>query len=135
MNFACLCTFCNSREMAGILSSVKICNDRQANELVQVIILSHLSSHPLTMQSIQLIARSIAAEVDAMGLKFEWYGGHEDEISRHHITKWLMNREFFLIESDQVNAFCLPGGKVVVFTGLLKALYAVRFFPLQTLQT
>lgn len=27
--------------------------------------------------------------------------------------------EFRLIESDQVNAFCLPGGKVAVYTGML----------------
>jgi predicted Zn-dependent protease len=27
--------------------------------------------------------------------------------------------EFKLIESDQVNAFCLPGGKVAVYTGIL----------------
>lgn len=30
--------------------------------------------------------------------------------------KW----EYNLIESDQVNAFCMPGGKVVVYTGLLQ---------------
>ena len=29
--------------------------------------------------------------------------------------KW----EFNLIESDQINAFCLPGGKVAVYTGIL----------------
>lgn len=27
--------------------------------------------------------------------------------------------EFNLVESDQVNAFCMPGGKVVVYTGIL----------------
>ncbi|HOW68967.1 MAG TPA: M48 family metallopeptidase [Phycisphaerae bacterium] len=27
--------------------------------------------------------------------------------------------EFALIESDQVNAFCLPGGKIAVYTGIL----------------
>jgi len=30
--------------------------------------------------------------------------------------KWAFN----VLESDQVNAFCLPGGKVAVYTGLLK---------------
>lgn len=30
------------------------------------------------------------------------------------------NWEFNLVESDDVNAFCLPGGKVVVYTGILK---------------
>jgi predicted Zn-dependent protease len=32
--------------------------------------------------------------------------------------KW----EFAVIDSDQVNAFVVPGGKVVVYTGLLKLL-------------
>ena len=32
--------------------------------------------------------------------------------------KW----EFAVINSDQVNAFVVPGGKVVVYTGLLKLL-------------
>ena len=31
--------------------------------------------------------------------------------------KW----EFNLVENDAMNAFCLPGGKVVVYTGILKA--------------
>lgn len=30
--------------------------------------------------------------------------------------KW----EFKVLESDQVNAFCLPGGKIAVYTGILK---------------
>lgn len=30
------------------------------------------------------------------------------------------NWEFALIESDQINAFCLPGGKVGIYTGILK---------------
>ena len=33
-----------------------------------------------------------------------------------------MNWEFAVIDSDQVNAFVVPGGKVVVYTGLLKLL-------------
>lgn len=32
--------------------------------------------------------------------------------------KW----EFAVVDSDQVNAFVVPGGKVVVYTGLLKLL-------------
>ncbi len=31
--------------------------------------------------------------------------------------KW----QFFVIEKDQLNAFCLPGGKVFVYTGLFRA--------------
>lgn len=31
------------------------------------------------------------------------------------------NWEFNLVQNDEMNAFCLPGGKVVVYTGILKA--------------
>ncbi|MRJ02420.1 MAG: M48 family metalloprotease [Epsilonproteobacteria bacterium] len=34
----------------------------------------------------------------------------------HPGYKW----EFYVLESPQVNAFCLPGGKIFVYTGLLK---------------
>ena len=34
----------------------------------------------------------------------------------HPGFKW----EFFVLESPQINAFCLPGGKIFVYTGLLK---------------
>ena len=30
------------------------------------------------------------------------------------------NWEFNLVQNDQMNAFCLPGGKVIVYTGILK---------------
>ncbi|MGM0519861.1 MAG: M48 family metallopeptidase [Campylobacterota bacterium] len=30
------------------------------------------------------------------------------------------NWEFNLVKNDEINAFCLPGGKVVVYTGILK---------------
>lgn len=30
-----------------------------------------------------------------------------------------LNWEFNIVESNQVNAFCMPGGKIVVYTGLL----------------
>ena len=36
--------------------------------------------------------------------------------SRHHTN---YNWEFKLIDSKQQNAFCLPGGKIVVYTGIL----------------
>ncbi len=34
----------------------------------------------------------------------------------HPGYKW----EFFVLDSPQINAFCLPGGKIFVYTGLLK---------------
>jgi metalloendopeptidase OMA1, mitochondrial len=37
-----------------------------------------------------------------------------------HVEGYHFAWEFNVIENDQVNAFCLPGGKVAVFTGLLR---------------
>jgi predicted Zn-dependent protease len=36
-----------------------------------------------------------------------------------HVKEYRFEWEFNVLEEKQVNAFCLPGGKVVVFTGLL----------------
>jgi metalloendopeptidase OMA1, mitochondrial len=37
-----------------------------------------------------------------------------------HLEGYRFEWEFNVLQSDQVNAFCLPGGKVGVFTGLLR---------------
>jgi metalloendopeptidase OMA1, mitochondrial len=38
-----------------------------------------------------------------------------------HVKGWNWdNRKYAVVKKDQINAFCLPGGKVVVFTELLK---------------
>ena len=38
-----------------------------------------------------------------------------------HVKGWNWDdRKYAVVKKDQVNAFCLPAGKVVVFTGLLK---------------
>jgi len=48
-----------------------------------------------------------------------------DAITRYYSSKGLSNQlagykwEFNLVQSPEVNAWCMPGGKVVVYTGLL----------------
>ncbi|MFN0276469.1 MAG: M48 family metallopeptidase [Chitinophagales bacterium] len=54
------------------------------------------------------VAKNISISVEKI-LKTE---GYEDRLADF---KW----EFNVIESDQVNAWCMPGGKVVVYTGIL----------------
>jgi len=59
------------------------------------------------------------AEVKRVGTRIEAavekYFRDNGMSSRLNGYKW----EFNLIESDQVNAWCMPGGKVVVYTGIL----------------
>ncbi len=56
-----------------------------------------LSTDKVMTAEVKEIGKRIAK---ASGVNFDW--------------------EFRLIESDQVNAFCLPGGKVAIYTGILK---------------
>lgn len=45
----------------------------------------------------------------------------ENYMSQNNLSQRLAgyNWEFNLVESDQINAWCMPGGKVVVYTGIL----------------
>jgi len=45
----------------------------------------------------------------------------ENYMAQNNLSQRLAgyNWEFNLVESDQVNAWCMPGGKVVVYTGIL----------------
>ena len=36
-----------------------------------------------------------------------------------HVAPDQFEWEYSVLQADQVNAFCLPGGKICVFTGLL----------------
>jgi predicted Zn-dependent protease len=53
--------------------------------------------------------KQLVARVRQIGEKIAKVSGRDD-------FQW----EFNVIESDQVNAFCLPGGKVFFYTGILK---------------
>jgi Peptidase family M48 len=39
-----------------------------------------------------------------------------------HLSGYRFEWQYSVIGSDRINAFCLPGGKIGVFTGLLQAL-------------
>lgn len=43
--------------------------------------------------------------------------GHGNEVATKHLEG--LNWEVIVVRDDMVNAFCLPGGKIVVFTGLI----------------
>jgi predicted Zn-dependent protease len=72
-----------------------------------------LEQHPLSddkekTQMVQEVGQNIARAVETY-LKEE---GMEEEIENY---EW----EFNLVENDAVNAFAMPGGKIVFFTGML----------------
>lgn len=42
------------------------------------------------------------------------------EIGRSDYTKDYYEWEFHLVNEDTVNAFCMPGGKIIMFSGMLQ---------------
>jgi predicted Zn-dependent protease len=74
----------------------------------QVIAESKLSSDPEATAMIKRVGANIQAAV-------EDYFAKEGASSHLAGYEW----EFNLIESDQVNAWCMPGGKVAFYTGIL----------------
>ncbi len=58
-------------------------------------------------QQVQRVGKNIAAAVNRF-LQENGYGDQYD-----------FNWEFNLIQEDQINAWCMPGGKVAIYTGIL----------------
>ncbi len=67
-----------------------------------------LSTNKTQTAMVQRVGRNLANAVETY-LK---NNGYANEVSNF---AW----EFNLVQNDEVNAFCMPGGKIVVYTGLL----------------
>ncbi len=74
-------------------------NDQAAKAYVEVKSKSKISTHKEWNDMVQRVARRIAV---ASGENFQW--------------------ETVLIESSEVNAWCMPGGKIAVYTGIMPVL-------------
>jgi len=74
----------------------------------QVIEQSELSDDQEAVAMIQRVGERIAGAVE----RYMRQNGMESQLEGY---AW----EFHLIESDQVNAWCMPGGKVAFYTGIL----------------
>ena len=79
-----------------------------ATQYKQFISQSQLSSNTAYNAKVTQVGRRLAAATNAY-LK---QNGYESMLSS---LSW----EFNVVDSKQVNAFCMPGGKIVVYTGLL----------------
>ena len=69
---------------------------------------SQLSRNSTYNAKVTLVGRRLATATNTY-LK---QNGYEEMLST-------LNWEFNVVESKQINAFCMPGGKIVVYTGLL----------------
>ena len=94
LGFSCL-GFIAACASFNVMSDAKL-NAMGLQAYQEVMSKEKLSNNAQAAQAVKEIGRKIAI---ASGEDFEW--------------------EFNLIESDQANAFALPGGKVAVYTGIL----------------
>jgi predicted Zn-dependent protease len=74
-----------------------------------------LSKHTVVEHGAQ--AEMVKQVGTSIQLAVEQYFREHDILSRLNGYKW----EFNLVEDKQANAWCMPGGKVVVYTGILAA--------------
>jgi predicted Zn-dependent protease len=102
-------------------SKVPITNRKQMNMLPESQLLSmSLSSYqdflrqnpPVTGTPEANMVKSVGAKIQSAVTTFMNQNKMGDRIANY---KW----EFNLVKSDEVNAWCMPGGKVVVYSGLL----------------
>ncbi|MDR0355775.1 MAG: M48 family metallopeptidase [Deltaproteobacteria bacterium] len=94
-------------------SQLNLVNDSELNQAAslqysQLIKESHLSSDRTKTRMI----RRVGDRISRAAKQFMEAEGRGAEIANY---KW----EFNLIDSDEVNAFCMPGGKVAFYTGIL----------------
>ena len=83
----------------------------------QMIFMSHEQELALGEESYkQTLAKSKIVSNTKDAKRVKQIGEKIANITNITDYKW----EFNLVENEQMNAFCLPGGKVVVYTGILK---------------
>jgi len=77
-------------------------------------LLSDPSTKVVSTNSTQTqMVKRVGAKISAAVTQYMNQNGFGDQIKNY---KW----EFNLIESNEINAWCMPGGKVAVYTGILK---------------
>lgn len=94
-----------SLEASALLYHMRMTTDDRIYALVSK---SQLTQNSSYNTKVTLVGRRLAAATNTY-LK---QNGYEEMLST---LSW----EFNVVESKQVNAFCMPGGKIVVYTGLL----------------
>jgi predicted Zn-dependent protease len=109
----CLVISCSKVPITG-RKQLKLIPDSQINEMGNANYASFLKANPPVNPPTQK-----SAEVTSVGMRVSdaverYLNGHglSDRIAGY---KW----EFNTVNSSEVNAWCMPGGKVVVYTGIL----------------
>jgi len=94
-------------------SQLSLVDDAELNAMANQQYSQMIQTGPLSKdQKNTALVKKVGGKISKAAETYLREHGLENEISTY---KW----EFNLIESDQVNAFCMPGGKVAFYTGIL----------------
>ncbi|MDR2443465.1 MAG: M48 family metallopeptidase [Deltaproteobacteria bacterium] len=104
---ACAPVAGTGRSQLNLVSDAEL-NQAASLQYKQLLTESHLSSDRKNTRMIKAVGAKISAAAKQLMAEY----GRENEIAGY---QW----EFNLIDSDEVNAFCMPGGKVAFYTGIL----------------
>lgn len=99
LNLSLVLAFCSCSSIQTSEISDSEINAESAKAYLEVKNKSKVITHPQWTPMLNRVANRIAL---ASGEKFEW--------------------EWVLIESNEVNAWCMPGGKIAVYTGIMPIL-------------
>lgn len=111
---SCFVCSCSDVVISG-RSRLNFVPDKQINQMAEQSYEQFLSDNAQLLnkdaQNTQLV-RKVGNNIKQAVEEYLVENGMEDEVTNY-------NWEFNLVESEQVNAWAMPGGKVVVYTGIL----------------
>jgi len=94
-------------------SQLSLVSDEQVNSMSVSYYKEFLSQHKLSNNAAQTQrVKNVGSKISRAVTQFFNQQGKPGQVANY---KW----EFNLVEDKEVNAWCLPGGKVVVYTGIL----------------
>lgn len=102
--------------MTAILATAVACATVPVTGRHQLLLLSEGEEHQMGLSSYQTVLKKSRLSSDPVATEqVRRVGQRIAEATERTDYQW----EFNLLEDKQVNAFCLPGGKVAVYTGIL----------------
>ena len=108
----CLLVSCETVPITG-RSQLSLVSDGQMNAMSLDYYKDFLSKNKLSKNQAQTQqVKNVGARIANAVTRFLTQHGQAERVAGY---KW----EFNLVESNEMNAWCLPGGKVVVYTGIL----------------
>lgn len=113
--------------LCGLLSLLSGCTEIEITGRKQLILVPHSTMHSMSFQSYSefLSQHKLSTNAGQTNMVKRIGGSIQNAVEQYCKTNNIEDRlegyewEFNLVEDPNVNAWCMPGGKVVVYTGIL----------------